>query len=128
MIGKTVGSIRLTSYAVPAGRLGRVCAIAASISSVLATMSRPQPKSTEICAEPRVVSDRTSCTPGTVRTASSTGRVMSSAVWSAGRLPALRSTTTRGNATCGNSPTGSEIAATAPAMASAIATTTIVRA
>ena len=91
-------------------------------------MSRPQPKSTEICAEPRVVSERTSCTPGTVRIASSTGRVTSSAVWSAGRLPAFRSTTTRGNETCGNSPTGSDSAETAPAAASASASTTMVRA
>ena len=96
----------------PAGRLGSTWLTAASTSSVLAIMSRPQPKSIEICAEPRVVSERTSCTPGTVRIASSTGRVTSSAVWSAGRLPASRSTTTRGNETCGNSPTGSDSAET----------------
>ena len=92
----------------PDGRLGRICEIAASTSSVLLIMSRPQPKSTEICAEPRELAERTSSTPGTERMASSTGRVTSKAVWSAGRLPASRSTTTRGNATCGNSPTGSE--------------------
>ena len=128
MIGKTVGSIRRTLYPVPAGRSGRIWAIAVSTSSVLAIMSRPQPKSMEICAVPRELLERTSCTPGTVRIACSTGRVTSSAIWSAGRLPASRSTTTRGNATCGKSPTGSDRAATAPATATAIATSKIERA
>jgi len=78
----------------PDGRLGRICEIAASISSVLLIMLRPQPKSIEIWAEPRELAERTSSTPGTERIASSTGRVTSKAVWSAGRLPASRSTTT----------------------------------
>ncbi len=127
MIGNTVGSIRRTVYCVPVGSDGIVRAIAESTSSVLATMSRPQPKSIEICADPRLVAERTSCTPGIARSASSIGRVTVSAVWSAGRLPASRSTTTRGKDTCGNSPIGSDSAATIPASASAMAITTKAR-
>jgi len=121
MIGNTVGSMRRTSYVTPAGSWVTTRAMAASTSSVDAIMSCPQPKSTEIWAAPREVSERTLSTPGTVRIASSTGRVTSSAIVSAGRSPASRSTTIRGNATCGNRPTGSAHAATAPAIASAIA-------
>ncbi len=122
MIGNTVGSMRRTLYVVPGGSFGNTWAIAASTSRVVAIMSRPQPKSIEICAAPRAEAERTSRTPGTERMASSTGRVTPSTVWSAGRSPAERSTTTRGNDTCGNRPTGSDNAATRPATASANAT------
>ena len=80
MIGKTVGSIRRTLYWVPAGNDGRMRPTAVSTSSVLAIMSRPHPKSIEICAVPRAVSERTLLTPGMARIASSTGRVTVSAV------------------------------------------------
>ena len=72
MIGNTVGSSRRTVKAVPGGSRAARIARADSTSSALADMSRPQPKSTETCAVPRVVEERTSCTPGTPRTASST--------------------------------------------------------
>ena len=78
-------------------------------------------------ADPRLVVERTSRTPGTPRTASSTGRVTSSIIWSAGRSPASSEMRTRGKDTGGNSPTGRKIAAYAPASASANITTRIER-
>ncbi len=103
----------------PGGSEGSVCATAASTNVVAATMSVPQEKSTEISTEPRLVVERTLSTPSTWRTARSRGTVTSSSVWSAGRVPALTITRTRGNCTTGNSPFGSCTAENAPASANA---------
>jgi len=115
--GSTVGSIRLVSTVVPCGSVGSICVTAELTSSVEATMSWPQPKSTLISALPRLVSERRLSTPGTWRIASSTGRVTSATIWSAGRSPESSSTATRGKLTSGNSVTGSWNDAVTPPIA-----------
>ncbi len=124
-MGNTVGSMRRVIDVVPGGSDDMMWESAVSTCKVAAVMSRPQPKSTEILAPPRLDPDFTSSTPGMTRSASSTGRVTSWAIWSAGRSPESSDTCTRGKATCGNSPTGSEVAANAPATVKARATKTM---
>ena len=80
-------------------------------SSMAETMSRPHSKLIETSALPRLVVERMLRTPGTARTASSTGQVTSIAIRSAGRSPASRLTAIRGKLTLGNRPTGRRQAA-----------------
>ncbi len=77
-------------------------------------MSWPQSNVSVTSALPRLVVDCTLRTPGMDRSASSTGRVTSTAIRSAGRSPASRSTRTRGKSMCGNSDTGSAYAPSTP--------------
>ena len=101
-----MGSIRRTSKVVPAGSAGSTWLIADSTWSIAEIMSCPQSKFTEMSAEPRLDVERMLRNPGTARTASSTGIVTSVVMRSAGRSPASRLITTRGNSTCGNNATG----------------------
>ncbi len=79
---------------VPEGSPARL--IASDTCSAATAMSVSQLKLIEICADPRLVTDRMPRTPSTDRTASSEGYVTSVAMRSAGRSPASMSTTTRG--------------------------------
>src|ERR1700730_9460583 len=111
--------MRSTSNEVPGGRVGRILLTCDWDWSMAATMSSPQLKLTEISAVPRLVVDLTLRTPGMARTASSTGVVTSTAIWSAARSPASTLMRTRGKSTWGKSATGSEKLATTPATARA---------
>jgi hypothetical protein len=77
-------------------------------------MSWPQSKVSQISDDPRPLRDCTLRTPGMPRSASSTGRVTSIAMRSAGRAPASRLTRRRGKFTSGNSDTGSVCIAKMP--------------
>jgi hypothetical protein len=68
----------------PAGRPLWIWAMAAFTCRVDAAMSSPQLKLIDTSAAPRLVVERTVCTPGTRRTASSTGRVTSISICSTG--------------------------------------------
>ena len=118
MIGKTVASMRRTLSCVPEGSCGKICEMAELTCKVSLAISNPQLKLMEISAEPRLVVERTSVTPGTRRTASSTGRVTSISICGAGWSPASSETTTRGKSTVGNNDTGNWRAAIIPAQAS----------
>src|ERR1700730_6255731 len=118
MIGKTVGSIRRVSSWVPGGSCDMIWVMAALTCRVALAMSRPQLKLIEMSAAPRLVVERTSTTPGTRRTAVSTGPVTCISICSAGRSPASSDTTTRGKSTVGKSETGRLKAATMPVAAS----------
>src|SRR5260370_24173039 len=50
-------------------------------------MSEPQLKNKSTWADPLLVVDRTLCKPGTLLTASSSGRVMVTSIWSIGITP-----------------------------------------
>ena len=81
--------------------------MADSTISVREIMSVPQSKLTAMSQDPRLEVERMSRTSWTERMASSSGRVTSTTIRSAGRSPASTETTTRGNVARGNSPTGS---------------------
>jgi hypothetical protein len=70
------------------------------------TMSTFQLKNKLISAEPRLVIERTSCSPGTLLTASSRGRVTVTIIWSMGITPLSTPITMRGKSVVGNTATG----------------------
>ncbi len=67
-----------------------------------------QLKNRLISAEPRLVVERTSSRPGTVRTASSSGRVIVTSICSIGITPLSTPTIIRGKFVVGNTATGIE--------------------
>jgi hypothetical protein len=113
-IGKIVGSILRTWNRTPGGRSGNARLISDSTCSCAATMSVPQPKLTEMSAEPRELVERMLPTSGTLRRACSSGRVTSTIIRSAGRSPASMLTAILGKSMLGNRATGNCQAATAP--------------
>ncbi len=69
-------------------------------------MSWCQSKYRSISAEPRLVVERTSCRPSTLLTASSTGRVIVTSIWSIGITPLSMPMMTRGKLVCGKTAIG----------------------
>ena len=69
-------------------------------------MSTCQLKKTLICAEPRLVAERTVTAPGMSFIASSIGRVTVAIISSAGMMPLFTRMTTRGKFVCGNTDDG----------------------
>ena len=76
MIGKLAKVIRFGTTVVDGGSSGCTRAIAAFTYCNVVNMSTCQLKKRLISAEPRLVVERTSSSPGTLLTASSIGRVM----------------------------------------------------
>ena len=69
-------------------------------------MSTFQSKKRSISADPRLVMERTFCSPGTLFTASSRGRVMVTIIWSIGITPLSTPINTRGKFVAGKTSTG----------------------
>ena len=65
-----------------------------------------QSKKRSISAEPRLVIERTRCSPGTLFTDSSIGRVMVTIIWSMGVTPLSTPMITRGKSVAGKTEIG----------------------
>src|SRR5204862_7973347 len=87
MMGKLAKVIRLATTVAVGGISGCTREIAAFTYCNVWNMSTFQSKKRSISAEPRLVMERTCCNPGTLLTASSTGRVMVNIIWSIGMTP-----------------------------------------
>src|SRR5437773_11396207 len=87
MMGKLAKVIRLATTVAVGGISGCTREIAAFTYCNVWNMSTFQPKKISISAEPLLVMERTCCNPGTLLTASSTGRVMVTIIWSIGMTP-----------------------------------------
>src|SRR5207248_2363274 len=77
-----------------------------------------QSKNKSTSAEPRLVIERTCCRPGTLFTASSSGRVMVTIIWSMGITPLSTPTMMRGKSVVGKTAIGMVNAKYAPTQAS----------
>src|SRR5450432_3810890 len=84
-------------------------------------MSTFQLKKTFICAEPRLVDERTVTAPGMSLRASSIGRVTVAIISSAGMMPWIAMMTTRGKFVCGKTDDGIRSAQKIPAKHNAAA-------
>ncbi len=84
-------------------------------------MSTCQLKKTLICAEPRLVAERTVSAPGMSFIASSIGRVIVAIISSAGMMPLFTRMTTRGKFVCGKTDDGIRSAQKTPARHNAAA-------
>src|SRR5271165_1778269 len=93
-------------------------ASAASTSCSVVTMSTCQLKNRSTSADPRLVIERTCCSPGTVFTDSSIGRVIVTIIWSIGITPLSTPMMTRGKSVVGKTEIGMVKARYAPAAAS----------
>ena len=107
MIGKLEKSSRCVWICAVDGRLLCTRETAASTSWSVSSMSTFQLKKRLISAEPRLVIERTSSSPGTARTASSSGRVTATSICSIGMTPLSTPMMMRGKFVVGNTATGS---------------------
>src|SRR5438093_13328700 len=96
MMGKLAKVIRLATTVAGGGISGCTREIAAFTYCNVWNMSTFQLKKRSTSAEPRLVVDRTSSSPGTLLTASSIGRVMVTIIWSIGITPLSTARTRRG--------------------------------
>ena len=106
MMGKLAKVSRCVWITAVAGSVARTRESAASTSCSVVTMSTCQSKNKSISAEPRLVMERTCCSPGTLFTDSSMGRVMVTIIWSIGITPLSTPITTRGKSVVGNTEIG----------------------
>ena len=114
-MGKTVGFMRSAVTRASGGRSDRASLTRASVIWSAVSISVPQAKSTEIWLAPRCVVERIFTTPGTVATASSSGRVTAASIIRAGWSPPSAITMRRGNVTSGRMDTGKDVSNHAPA-------------
>ena len=96
MMGNAENVTRSMSVEAVAGRSLRICESRPSTYSSDCAMSTCQLKKTLICAEPRLVAERTVIAPGMSFIASSMGRVTVAIISSAGMMPLFTMMTTRG--------------------------------
>src|SRR5712691_1861076 len=106
MIGKLANVIRRVSIVAVDGSSGCTREIAEFTYCSVWNMSTYQLKKRSISADPRLVVDRTSSSPGTLFTASSTGRVTVTIIWSIGITPLSTASTRRGKLVVGKTATG----------------------
>ncbi len=107
MMGKLAKVSRWVWMTAVAGKfVPNAATSAASTSCSVVTMSTCQSKNKSISAEPRLVMERTCCSPGTLLTDSSMGRVMVTIIWSMGITPLSTPMTTRGKLVDGNTDIG----------------------
>ena len=99
--GNDVGVIRSATSVVPAGSSPRTSASLACTSCSAVTISLDGSNCSEISTAPRMVLERTRCTPSTGASASSSGRVTLSSTWSVVASGSVATTTTRGKASSG---------------------------
>ena len=121
MMGNAEKVTRSTSVEAVAGRSLRICESRPSTYNSDCTMSTRQLKKTLICAEPRLVAERTVSAPGMSFIASSMGRVTVAIISSAGMMPLFTRMTTRGKFVCGNTDDGIRSAQKIPARHNAAA-------
>ena len=107
MIGKLAKSSRCVWICAVAGSARCTRDTAASTSWSVSSMSTLQLKKRSISADPRLVTERTSSRPGTVRTASSIGRVIKTSICSIGVTPLSTPMMMRGKFVVGKTATGS---------------------
>ena len=107
MIGKLAKSIRLVSILAVGGRLLWIRETAASTNCSVSIMFTFQSKNRSISAEPRLVTERTDCNPGTMLTACSIGRVIVTSICSMGMTPLSTPILMSGKLVVGNTATGS---------------------
>src|SRR5882724_9380676 len=106
MIGKLAKVMRRVSMVAVEGSSGCTREIAAFTYWRVWNMSTLQLKKRSISAEPRLVVDLTPSSPGTLLTASSTGRVIVTIIWSIGITPLSTARTRRGKFEVGKTATG----------------------
>src|SRR5271157_6096418 len=106
MIGKAAKVRRLATILAVGGKVDWTRANAALTSSRVRYISTFQEKKRSISAVPRLVTDHTYSSPGTVLTASSRGRVTVTSIWSMGNTPLSTPTTMRGKLVSGKTATG----------------------
>ena len=107
MMGKLAKSIRCVWICAVAGRLLWTRETAASTCCRVSSMFTFQLNDRVISAEPRLVMERTSSSPGTLLTACSIGRVMVTSICSIGITPLSTPTMMRGKFVVGKTATGS---------------------
>src|SRR5712692_4995450 len=108
MMGKLANVMRWAITVAVGGSSGCTRDIAAFTYCSVWNMSRSQEKNRSISADPRLVMERTSCSPGTLFTASSMGRVMVTIIWSVGMTPLSTAIRIRGKFVAGKTATGLE--------------------
>ncbi len=106
MIGKLAKSSRCVSIWTVAGSVLWIRETAASTSCSVSSMLTFQSKNRLISAEPRLVVERTSSRPGTIRIASSSGRVIVTSICSIGMTPLSTPMMMRGKLVVGKTATG----------------------
>ena len=106
MMGKLAKVMRLATTVAVGGNSGCTREIAAFTYCSVWNMSTFQSKNRSISAEPRLVIERTSCNPGTLFTASSSGRVIVTIIWSIGITPLSTAIRMRGKLVAGKTETG----------------------
>src|SRR5205814_7039528 len=106
MMGKLAKVIRLATTVAVGGISGCTREIAAFTYCRVWNMSTFQSKKRSISAEPRLVFDLTSCSPGTLLTASSIGRVTVTSIWSIGITPLSAAIRILGKLVVGKTATG----------------------
>src|SRR5665213_2757173 len=106
MMGNAEKVTRSISVETVAGRSLRICESRPSTYNSDCDISTFQLKKTLICAEPRLVADRTVSAPGMSLSASSMGRVTVAIISSAGVMPLFTMMTTRGKFVCGKTDDG----------------------
>lgn len=117
-MGNVAGFIHCTSTVVDGGSPGSIRCTSACTRCTATCMLVPQANCAEISLDPREVTERTSCIPGTRRIASSRGRVAVGIIVAAGSLPTLAITLTSGKVTSGKMDDGSPSTRYTPAAAS----------
>src|SRR5438270_1831305 len=116
-MGKVANVSRWLSIFAVAGSSACTRANAESTSCSVWNISTFQSKNKSTSAEPRLVIERTCCRPGTLFTASSSGRVMVTIIWSMGITPLSTPTMMRGKSVVGKTETGIVNARYAPTQA-----------
>src|SRR5450432_3695193 len=106
MTGKLANVIRFAAIVAVGGRSCWTREIAEFTYCRAWNMSIFQLKYRSISADPRLVVDRTSSSPGTLFTASSIGRVTVTIIWSIGITPLSAAISTRGKFVVGKTATG----------------------
>src|ERR1017187_2510854 len=121
MMGNAENVTRSMSVEAVAGRSLRICESRPSTYNSDCAMSTCQLKKTLICAEPRLVAERTVIAPGMSFITSSIGRVTVAIISSAGMMPLFTMMTTRGKFVCGKTDDGVRHAEKTPARHNAAA-------
>ena len=122
MMGKAAKVNRFVRISAVDGSDDRMRPTAASTYCRVWNMSTFQLKNRSTSAEPRLVIDRTDSRPGTLLTASSTGRVIVTIIWSIGITPLSIPITMRGKFVSGKTEIGMVKARYPPIRASVIIT------
>src|SRR5215831_13659023 len=121
-MGKLAKVMRCATTEAEGGNSGCTRASSAFTYCSVWNMSTFQLKNRSISAEPRLVIERTSSRPGTVFTASSSGRVMVTIIWSMGITPLSTAIRILGKFVVGNTDTGMVNARYIPTSASVMMT------